>query len=155
MLQPDWLYGVSSQAPRKSQQAAKDLAGSLEAEGDCKLAKSAPEMALLSILPPGKAFLRVTTKQQVRLILSRPAWCWEALPLLAPMSSLKKQQITDLAFSGFPDPDHFFLIVRAGSSNNNHLTAKLRLTVHGLVPRLSEFFSSTQISPELFHFRSL
>lgn len=52
-------------------------------------------------------------------------------------------------------PRELFLIVRAGGSNNNHLTAKFRLTVHGLVPRLSEFFRSTEMSPELFHFRSL
>lgn len=90
MLRPDWTHGMSSHAPRQLQQEAKDLARSLEVQGDFKLPMFTLNMALLSIfLPPGKAFLSVTRKQQVRLISSLTC-CLEALTLLTPMSPLEK-----------------------------------------------------------------
>lgn len=82
---------MSSHVPRQFPQKAKDLAGSLEVQGDFKLLKSTLNMALLSILLlPGKVFLSVTRKQQGRLISSCLAWYLEALTLLTPASSLKK-----------------------------------------------------------------
>jgi len=91
MVRSDWTHGRSSHAPRQFQQEAKDLAGSLEVQGNFKLPKSTLNMALLSIfLVPGKAFLTVTRKQQVRLISSHLTRCLEVLTLLTPMSSLKK-----------------------------------------------------------------